>query len=145
MQEKTIGYARTASSEQDIGSQVETLKAAGCSVVYADQATSGSSLNRPGLKEARANLQPGDTLKVVRINRIARSTSALDTFFTDLFRNHIEFAAIEEPDAAALFRLRDARNYGPAIVPETPLLRKLVYRLGAFLIRISGRGAVPSR
>jgi hypothetical protein len=145
MNEKIIGYARTAHREQDISSQIEKLKAAGCSVVYTDQGVSGSTLERPGLKEARANLQSGDVLKVVTIDRIARSISALNTFVTDLKRHQIGFEAVTNSDAFMVTRLCDALNYGPVISQETPWLRKLTYRLGAFLIRVSGRGAIPSR
>lgn len=144
MSGKIVGYARTASSDQDIDAQVTLLKAAGCSVVYMDRAVSGSGLNRPGLKEAEASLQPGDKLKVVRIDRITRSPADIHNFVNDLARRHIEFEAVEEPDAARMIRLQDALNYGPAITPETPWMRRLAYRLGSFLIRISGCGAAPT-
>lgn len=97
---KTIGYARTASSEQDIDAQVEMLRAAGCSVVYTDRAMSGCSHQNPGLTQARADLAPDDTLKVVRLDRISRSTSAVMTFVTDLNRNGIALDAVDEADIA---------------------------------------------
>lgn len=147
MNEKTIGYARTAchvqGDEHAIDAQVERLKAAGCSVVFTDRGASGSSLGRPGLREARANLQSGDKLKVVRIDRIARSASAVVTFVTDLNRNGIELEALDGTDAEAAIRLQDDLNYGRVLTPKTPWLRKLAYRAGRFLIRISGRGEVP--
>lgn len=145
MSEKIVGYARTASSDQDIDSQVALLKAAECSVVYMDRAVSGSSLNRPGIQEAKASLQPGDKLKVVRADRITRSSTDLGIFVNALAHRHIEFEAVEEPDPARMIRMQDTLNYGPVITPETPWLRKLTYRLGSFLIKISGCGATPSR
>jgi len=145
MEEKTIGYARTSTAMQDMGAQIETLKAAGCSVVYIDEAVSGSGLNRPGLKEARANICRGDTLKVVSTDRISRNRSDLDTFVTDLLRNHIAFESVEEPDAPMLIAVQHALNYRPVIPATTPLWRNLLYRFGAFLIRVSGLGSVPPR
>lgn len=148
MTEKTIGYARSASAlqgEQSISAQVQALKAAGCVEVYIDEATSGNGLNRPGLNQARAALQSGDTLKVMRLDRIARSHTDLITFATDLMRDAIILISVDEPDAAVLLVLDHALNYGPVLSSETPWLRKLAYRVGAFLVDLSRRGSIPSR
>lgn len=134
--EKTIGYARTASGSEGLSSQVDRLKAAGCSVVYTDEATSGATLNRAGLKAARKNLRAGDTLKVVSADRIARDHSKLQFFVMDLMRNHIEFQAIEEPDAKKLVALQHKLNVERG---RFSLWREIRFRIWALVVGISGQ------
>jgi len=94
MASKTIGYARTASSEQDIVAQIEALKAAGCAEVYHDKAMCGTSLNRPGLKRVLSVLESGDTLKVDRLDRIARSVAAFSAFRASLGERKIRIVLL---------------------------------------------------
>src|SRR3712207_7249144 len=72
------GYARVSTLDQDLGLQRAALKAAGCRVIRAETA-SGS--RRDGRTELQVLLldfvQPGDTLVVTRIDRLARSLKDL--------------------------------------------------------------------
>jgi DNA invertase Pin-like site-specific DNA recombinase len=68
-----IGYARVSSQEQDFDGQVERLKAAGCSKVYREKISGKSTNGRHELDKAFKALRPGDTLIVVRLDRLARS------------------------------------------------------------------------
>lgn len=77
---RTIGYARTGNTEQDISAQVEALRAAGCSDVYQDKASSGASLDRAGLQQVLGILESGDILKVKNLDRIARSVGVFGAF-----------------------------------------------------------------
>jgi DNA invertase Pin-like site-specific DNA recombinase len=68
-----IGYARVSSLDQDFDGQVERLKAAGCTKVFSEK-VSGKAINgRTALQKAMVALAPGDTLIVVRLDRLARS------------------------------------------------------------------------
>jgi DNA invertase Pin-like site-specific DNA recombinase len=71
-----LGYARVSTNGQDNGIQLEALKAAGCSKAFAEK-LSGARSDRPQLKRALRALEPGDTLVVTRLDRLARSTRDL--------------------------------------------------------------------
>jgi DNA invertase Pin-like site-specific DNA recombinase len=42
-----VGYARVSSVSQNLDSQIDTLKAAGCKKIFTDKMT-GSRMDRPG-------------------------------------------------------------------------------------------------
>jgi DNA invertase Pin-like site-specific DNA recombinase len=79
---RIIGYARVSTDDQTTEAQEDELRAAGCTVIYREQA-SGASKARPELARVMALIQPGDVLTVVRLDRLARSVShLLDTVET---------------------------------------------------------------
>lgn len=79
---RIIGYARVSTDDQATEAQEDELRAAGCTVIYREQA-SGASRARPELARLMAQIQPGDVLTVVRLDRLARSVShLLDTVET---------------------------------------------------------------
>jgi len=131
-QEKTIGYARTASSEQDVSAQVEALKEAGCTEIFTDMGVSGNTLDRPGLQKAKAGPKRGDTLMVVRTDRLARAAPAYYRFLRDLLRDGIEFKSIFNHDEAQADMLRV--NYGPALPPDATYREILTYKAARFLL-----------
>jgi DNA invertase Pin-like site-specific DNA recombinase len=69
---RLIGYARVSTDEQTTRLQLDALQAAGCAAIHEDSA-SGVSRSRPGLTRALADLAPGDTLVVWRLDRLGRS------------------------------------------------------------------------
>lgn len=71
-----IGYARVSTDDQNLDLQVDALKRAGCLNIYGEY-KSGASRNRPQLDRAIADLRPGDTMVVWRLDRFARSGSQL--------------------------------------------------------------------
>ncbi|MFG1422814.1 recombinase family protein, partial [Roseixanthobacter liquoris] len=66
-----IGYARVSTDGQTLDSQIEHLKAAGCEKLFQETA-SGAKTDRRQLRKCLAALQAGDTLLVVRLDRLAR-------------------------------------------------------------------------
>ena len=67
-----IGYARVSTDDQRTLRQVDELRAAGCSEVMEEHA-SGADRQRPVLAALlRRGLQRGDTLVVVKPDRLAR-------------------------------------------------------------------------
>ena len=71
------GYARVSSLGQDkYGNskqgQTEALLAAGCEKVYYDHFT-GTKMDRPEFTKLMEVLKPGDTLKVTKLDRFART------------------------------------------------------------------------
>src|SRR6187401_2933186 len=71
-----IGYARVSTEEQQTDPQLDTLRAAGCQAIFEERA-SGGSRSRIELARCLERIGPGDTLVVVRIDRLARSLSHL--------------------------------------------------------------------
>jgi DNA invertase Pin-like site-specific DNA recombinase len=70
------GYARVSTQAQDLGPQLRQLRAVGCTEIFEEKA-SGTSRARPELARLLDRLRRGDTLVVVRIDRLARSLSHL--------------------------------------------------------------------
>ena len=69
-----IGYARVSSTDQDHGTQVEKLKAAGCTVIRAEKASGKSRDGRDELTSILEFIREGDELVVVKLDRLGRST-----------------------------------------------------------------------
>lgn len=66
------GYARVSTADQDPASQIEALRTAGCDPIYIEHA-SGATMERTQWSECNRGLGRGDTLVVVRIDRLGRS------------------------------------------------------------------------
>ena len=76
-----VGYARCSTEGQDLTAQREWLLEQGVAEdhIYMDHGFSGRYRHRPGLEMALAVVRAGDTLLVVKLDRLARSVrDALD-------------------------------------------------------------------
>jgi len=91
-----IGYARVSTVDQNLGGQIEALQAAGCSRIYEEKA-SGGYRGRPRLSEALMAIQPGDTLVVVKIDRLARSLTHLLEVIERLTGYGAAFRSLSDP------------------------------------------------
>ncbi|GFO68587.1 resolvase [Geomonas limicola] len=67
-----VGYARVSTREQNLDSQLDQLKAVGCTKIFIDKA-SGVSANRPGWLELMGYVRSGDTVVVAELSRMSRS------------------------------------------------------------------------
>lgn len=72
-----IGYARVSSSGQSLEIQLEALEAAGCTKIYQEKESGGSTDRRFALEKAIDQLREGDELIVTRLDRLARSVPDL--------------------------------------------------------------------
>ena len=68
------GYARVSSASQSTDLQRARLEAAGCTVIRQEAASGGSRAGRSELETLLEFIQPGDTLVVVKLDRLGRST-----------------------------------------------------------------------
>jgi len=67
-----LGYARVSTGDQDVAGQTMRLTEAGAIKVFSD-IRSGKTMERPGLEALLAYARKGDTLSVVRLDRLGRS------------------------------------------------------------------------
>jgi DNA invertase Pin-like site-specific DNA recombinase len=91
----SIGYARVSTLEQNLDLQEDALKAAGCEKIYTDK-TGGTKAERPGLERALADVRPGDSLVVWKLDRLGRSLRHLIETVTDLSNRGVGFRSIQE-------------------------------------------------
>lgn len=68
-----VGYARVSTQDQNLDRQLDQLRDAGCERVYTDKA-SGAKAERDGLDKMLEILRDGDTVVVVSLDRLGRST-----------------------------------------------------------------------
>jgi DNA invertase Pin-like site-specific DNA recombinase len=90
-----IGYARVSTQGQNLDSQLDALRAAGCEKTSADRMT-GSRLDRPGWEQMMAYLRPGDTLVVTDLSRMTRSLLDLLETAKLLHQRRIELVSLRE-------------------------------------------------
>ena len=91
----TTGYARVSTDDQDLTSQIDALRAAGCDPIYTEHA-SGATMERPQWIECSRGLGKGDTLVVVRIDRLGRSLPDLVNLLDDLGQRGIRLQTLSE-------------------------------------------------
>jgi DNA invertase Pin-like site-specific DNA recombinase len=93
---RLLGYARISTGEQELAPQRQALEAAGCSEIV-EETASGADRTRPQLAALLARTGPGDTLVVVRIDRLARSLAHLLAVIEELGRRGAKFRSLGDP------------------------------------------------
>ncbi|WP_311968784.1 recombinase family protein [Pseudomonas baltica] len=74
--EHLIGYARVSTQGQNLEQQRERMLALGCTRIF-EEKISGAKRDRPELLRLLDHLREGDVVAVIRLDRLARSTSDL--------------------------------------------------------------------
>jgi DNA invertase Pin-like site-specific DNA recombinase len=90
------GYARVSTDGQDLGTQHELLKAAGATQVLSEK-ESGVKTDRAALARCMASLEPGDTLLVTKLDRLARSTRDLLNTLDAVSKAGASFKSLGDP------------------------------------------------
>src|SRR3978361_2309185 len=93
---RLIGYARVSTEEQGTNPQLDELKAAGCATILEEHA-SGADRSRPVLTRLLQGIRPGETLVVVRLQRLARSVSHLLAVIEQLEADGAHFRSLRDP------------------------------------------------
>jgi DNA invertase Pin-like site-specific DNA recombinase len=93
----SYGYARVSTLDQDLTLQRQALRAAGCSVIRAEKASGSRRDGRTELQVLLDFVQPGDTLIVTRIDRLARSLKDLQDIIHELKSRGVALRATEQP------------------------------------------------
>jgi len=92
-----FGYARVSTSEQDVGLQEATLRAAGCQTIRSEKKSGAERGSRTELQVLLDFLRKGDTLVVTRIDRLARSMKDLQDIVHELKGRGGALKATEQP------------------------------------------------
>jgi DNA invertase Pin-like site-specific DNA recombinase len=91
-----VGYARVSTEEQGTDPQRDELRAAGCNAILEEHA-SGADRSRPVLAGLLRDIRPGETLVVVRLDRLARSVSHLLAVIEQLEASGAHFRSLRDP------------------------------------------------
>ena len=90
-----LGYARVSTDDQDLDGQRQRLKQASAIRIFED-VISGKRFERPGLSQLLDYARPGDSLCVVRLDRLGRSLRELLEVIDVLKKRGIHFQSLEE-------------------------------------------------
>jgi len=90
-----LGYARVSTDDQDLASQKQRLETIGALRIFED-VVSGKTFVRPGLAELFDFIRPGDTLAVVRLDRLGRSLRELLDVVETLKKRGVALMSLEE-------------------------------------------------
>ncbi|ASC07348.1 recombinase family protein [Acetobacter pasteurianus] len=93
---RLIGYARVSTDDQGTDAQLNELRDAGCTMIFEKHA-SGADRNRPVLIRLLRDMNAGDTLVVVRLDRLARSVSHLLAVIEQLDYAGAHFRSLDDP------------------------------------------------
>jgi DNA invertase Pin-like site-specific DNA recombinase len=96
MERMKYGYARVSTDDQNPALQLEALRKAGCKTVFKDDGLSGATTKRPALLRCLKKLEHGDTLRVWKLDRLARSLRDLITMLESLRDRGVKFQSLTE-------------------------------------------------
>lgn len=107
------GYARVSTHGQARGgnsleTQHQQLRDAGAEKIYSDEFT-GKKMDRPELQKLLAEIQPGDTLIVTKLDRFARTIGKASELITDLIDKGVvvqvlNVGVLDNSSVSTLFR-----------------------------------------
>lgn len=90
-----IGYARVSSTEQETALQRDALNRAGVARIYEEKRSAVK--RRPQLAAVLASLEPGQTLLVYKVDRLARSLFDLLQIIASIQDAGASFRSLTEP------------------------------------------------
>ncbi|CAO4841916.1 MAG: DNA-invertase hin [Holosporales bacterium] len=89
-----FGYARVSKNDQSLEVQIKKLKMAGCDEIFKEK-ISGVKEDRSELKKLTDKLRSGDTIYVVRLDRLGRKMLQLVELINYFKENGINFVSLE--------------------------------------------------
>ncbi|TGE21021.1 recombinase family protein [Hymenobacter metallicola] len=90
-----IGYARVSTRDQNLELQLDALTQAGCTLIYQEKA-SGALAARVELDKLLAQLRPGDTVYIYKLDRLGRSLKHLLDLVADLQRREVGLVSLTD-------------------------------------------------
>ena len=97
------GYARVSTNKQELKTQLEKLKRAECEFIFQEKMTGTKRSNREELCKMMELLKVGDTVKITKIDRLARSIPDLRNLIEEMHKSFVTVVFIDnhltfEPD-----------------------------------------------
>ena len=92
-----IGYARVSTREQNPQAQAAELRAAGAEQVFTDRGESSREAARPQWLACKAQLQPGDTLVIRALDRVAGEERMAIEIIRELGERGVRIKSLTEP------------------------------------------------
>src|SRR5215207_7862391 len=92
-----VGYARVSTTDQDLSTQVERLKAVGCEIIRSEKVTGTTRHGRAELGSIIDFMRRGDELVVTRVDRLARSIGDLQDIVRELKGRGAFLRAADQP------------------------------------------------
>lgn len=90
-----VGYARVSTVSQNLDSQIDMLKQAGCTKIFTDK-VSGSTSVRDGWDELINYIRPKDQIVVTELSRMTRSLSHLLEIVKMLEEKQMDIISLRE-------------------------------------------------
>lgn len=90
-----VAYIRVSSSGQSLEVQQQLVKEFGVDKIFAEK-LSGTTQNRPKLKECLSYVREGDVLVITKLDRLARSVSNLHQIVDELTAKSVGFKVLQQ-------------------------------------------------
>lgn len=88
------GYARVSTQQQQLHLQLDALRAYGCQDIRKEKVS--ALKERPALRELLAQVQPGDTVVVWKLDRLGRSLKHLVDLVLGFQDKQIQFVSLQD-------------------------------------------------
>ncbi len=90
-----VGYARVSTIGQSLDVQLSKLNDFGCDEIFKDKHT-GTTADRPKLKQCRKYVRKGDSLVITKLDRLARSTYHLTQIAEELKEKEVNLVVLDQ-------------------------------------------------
>lgn len=90
-----VGYARVSTIGQSLDVQLSKLNNFGCDEIFEDK-HSGTTADRPKLKQCRKYVRKGDSLVITKLDRLARSTYHLTQIAEELKQKGVDLVVLDQ-------------------------------------------------
>lgn len=94
-QNKTFGYARVSTEQQNLDRQIDMLTERGVDHIFNEKMT-GTKRNRPELQKMLRRLRKGDTVIIESLSRLGRSTKDLIELVDLLDKKGVHLISLKE-------------------------------------------------
>lgn len=90
-----FGYARVSTKDQNLEAQIDALNKYGVDEIITEKMT-GTTKERPALKELFGKIRSGDQVVVYKLDRIGRSTKDLIEIVDTFEKKQVDFVSIQD-------------------------------------------------
>jgi DNA invertase Pin-like site-specific DNA recombinase len=137
MMSKTIGYARVSTMDQNINSQLDFLNRMQCEYIYQEK-ISATSKDRIELQKALKKLSAGDTLIVLKLDRLGRSVMDLIQIIDQIKRRGAHLKTSDGIDTSTPYGTFIFHIFSALAEMELALIRERT-KMGLIAARMRGR------